>query len=208
LATRPKLNLAKRTVSEAGPADPASSATESKSNPFGAARPIDTAAKEREIEEKRQAAVRQKKEADDKAREERRSKEAADRAAAKEKTSVPPTPTAEKSNENGAQEKPANANYEILRRTEDEAEAEGDDAEGIDASANGTIVQDKSVKPQEVVREPAKAEGGAWRRKSSTPAAAPAGTTTESLQDDGWNTVPAKGGKPKGRGNPGRAIAS
>jgi translation initiation factor 4B len=51
-ATRPRLNLTKRTVSEAEPA-PASSTSDSKSNPFGAARPIDTAAREREIEEKR-----------------------------------------------------------------------------------------------------------------------------------------------------------
>ncbi|KAF2658871.1 hypothetical protein K491DRAFT_713122 [Lophiostoma macrostomum CBS 122681] len=205
LATRPKLNLQKRTVSEAVPSDPASSTTDSKSNPFGAARPIDTAAREKEIEEKRQTTLREKKEADDKAREDRRAKEAADKAAAKEKAGAPPTPTAEKSQENGADEKPATKNYEILRRTEEDADAESEDAEGIDAPANGDIVQDKSVKPQEVVREPAKAEG-AWRRKSSTPAAAPAGSTTENLEADGWNTVPSKG-KSKGRGS-GRAIAS
>lgn len=81
---RPKLNLTKRTVSEA-PAvlSPALSASDPKGNPFGAARPIDTAAREREIEEKRLQAIQEKKEADDKAKEDRRlAKEAAVKEAA------------------------------------------------------------------------------------------------------------------------------
>ena len=90
----------------------------------------------------------------------------------------------------------------------DESGATKEEEGGIDASANGNIVQDKSVKPKEVVREPSKAEGS-WRRKSSTPAGgAPAGSTTKALEDDGWSTVPAKNNKSKGRGNAGRAIAS
>ncbi|KAK1827217.1 hypothetical protein QBC39DRAFT_420662 [Podospora conica] len=89
-AGRPKLNLAKRTVSEA-PAivSPALlSASDPKANPFGAARPIDTAAREKLIEEKRVQALKEKKEADEKAKEERRlakeaaAKEAADKAEA------------------------------------------------------------------------------------------------------------------------------
>ena len=72
-ASRPKLNLAKRTVSEA-PSDSsaAAAATDSKASPFGAAKPIDTATREKEVEEKRQIALREKKEADDKAKEEKR----------------------------------------------------------------------------------------------------------------------------------------
>lgn len=66
-AGRPRLNLQKRTVSEADPlSSPA--ATDAKASPFGAARPVDTAAKEKEVEEKRQIAIRQKKEAEDKSR--------------------------------------------------------------------------------------------------------------------------------------------
>lgn len=87
-AGRPKLNLAKRTVSEAPDILSPASSAEAKANPFGAARPIDTAAREREIEEKR---IQAKKEADDKVLEERRlakeaaeAKEAADKAAAEE----------------------------------------------------------------------------------------------------------------------------
>ncbi|KAF2113019.1 hypothetical protein BDV96DRAFT_497282 [Lophiotrema nucula] len=203
-ATRPRLNLQKRTVSEAEPA-PASSTSDSKSNPFGAARPIDTATREREIEEKRQLTIRQKREADDKAREEKKTKEAADKTAAKDK--APLSPTAEK-NENGTEEKPATRNYEILQRANDE-DAEEEDTDGIDASANGEIVDDKDIKPKEVVRDPPQA-GGAWRRKSGTPAA-PADSTTEKLEDDGWSTV-TKDTKKSRRGGGSsqttRAIAS
>ncbi|KAJ5121582.1 uncharacterized protein N7515_009543 [Penicillium bovifimosum] len=78
-AGRPKLNLTKRTVSET-PSAPASSASDSKASPFGAARPIDTATRERQVEEKRQLAIRQKQEAAEKAKAEK-----AERAAEKQK---------------------------------------------------------------------------------------------------------------------------
>ena len=71
-ASRPKLNLAKRTVSEAQPDAAAAPAADSKASPFGAAKPIDTATREKEVEQKRQEALREKKEADEKAREEKR----------------------------------------------------------------------------------------------------------------------------------------
>ncbi|KAF2873836.1 hypothetical protein BDV95DRAFT_593137 [Massariosphaeria phaeospora] len=205
-ATRPRLNLSKRTVSDSEQA-PASSVSDNKPNPFGAARPIDTAAREREIEEKRQLTIRQKKEADDKAREDRRAKESADKVAAKEETPVPST--AEKTEENGAEEKAPN--YEILRREGEgeEAEAEAETEEdAVDADANGDIVEDNAVKPQEVVRDPK--QDGPWRRKSGTPSG-PSETTTEKLEDDGWSTVTKpKGPKnnPRRGGNSSRAIAS
>jgi translation initiation factor 4B len=190
LASRPKLNLAKRTVSEAQPAP--SSAASDKPNPFGAARPIDTAAREKEIEEKQKIALQQKKEADDKAREEKKAKEAA----AKEASTK----------EADSEEKPR-ATFEVLAKAGEEGEADVQDED-----ANGEIVDDKAVKPQEVVRDPPKAEGS-WRRKSSTPAepAAPAGTTTETLDEDGWSTVtkPVKSARNTRRGGaPTRAIAS
>ena len=77
-ATRPKLNLAKRTVSEApsdvNPSD-AAPAGDSKASPFGAAKPIDTATREKEVEEKRQIAIRERKEAEEKARAEKKAVE-------------------------------------------------------------------------------------------------------------------------------------
>ncbi|KAH7067497.1 hypothetical protein BKA63DRAFT_118597 [Paraphoma chrysanthemicola] len=196
-AGRPRLNLQKRTVSEAQPA-PEATPSSNKPNPFGAARPIDTASREKEIEEKKQLELRQKKEADDKAREERKAKEAEKAAAAKE--SAP-------AKGEDSEGKPK-SNVEILQR-----EGEEGTAGGQDADANGEIVDDKAVKPQEVVRNPPKTEG-AWRRKSNTPAA-PEGTTaeattTETMEDDGWSTVtkPAKNAKPRRGGPPARAIAS
>ncbi len=178
LASRPKLNLAKRTVSEAQPNQAATHSD--KPNPFGAARPIDTSAREKEIEEKQKQAAQQKKEADEKAREEKKAREAA----AKEAAPAKPT--------------------------EDAAETvENPEAEAKDETANGEIAEDKAVKPQEVVREAPK-EQGSWRRKSSTPAA-PAATTTETMDDDGWSTVTknVKSTRNNRRGGaPSRAIAS
>ena len=198
-AGRPRLNLAKRTVSEAPGAEPATPSD--KPNPFGAARPIDTAAREKEIEEKRQLALRQKKEADDKAREEKKAKESAEKTTPKD--SAQPTPT--KKDEDGAEDKPK-SNFEILQRVD-----EGNSA-GQDEDAEGEIVHDKDVKPQEVVRDPPKSEGGSWRRQSAQ-APAPEGTTTEAMDDDGWSTVtkPTKNVKTNRRGGggaPARAIAS
>lgn len=181
LASRPKLNLAKRTVSEA---PTASAATPSdKPNPFGAARPIDTAAREREVEERQKQAAQQKKEADEKAREEKKAKEAA----AKESASAKST--------------------EESKGDEAPQAVENPEAEAVDESANGEIVDDKSVKPSEPVVAPK--DGGSWRRKSSTPAD-PA-STTETLDEDGWSTVtkaPKNTRNSRRGGAPARAIAS
>ncbi|OCL05637.1 hypothetical protein AOQ84DRAFT_379413 [Glonium stellatum] len=211
-AVRPRLNLAKRTVSEAEPSL-ASASSDSKSNPFGAARPIDTAAREKEVEEKRQLALRQKKEQEDKAREEKKAKEAAAKSE-KEKT-VPTTPTSPKepsskeSKENGTDDKPASRNYEILRRMDnDNADADVED-EAVDAPANGNTAEDKAAKPKEAVRNPPHQKSeGAWRRKSGAPAAQ-AGPTAEGHEEDGWSTVPQKSKSNRRGGHQGtRAIAS
>ncbi|RFU75856.1 rna recognition motif containing [Trichoderma arundinaceum] len=121
---RPRLNLQKRTVSEV--ADSTSSgAGDSKASPFGAARPIDTAAREKEIEEKRLQAIQEKREADEKAKEDKRlakeaaaakaeaeAKEAAEAAEAKPEAKTEPEtetkpaeePKAEEETQNGATE--------------------------------------------------------------------------------------------------------
>ena len=199
-ATRPRLNLSKRTVSEAEPG-PTSASSETKSSIFGGAKPIDTATREREIEERRQIAIRQKKEQDDKAREEKRvAKEAAAKA---EREKGPPTPSTphdgaknggkSDEKENGASSPQPGRNYEILRRMTDSNE-DGDD-EGIDAPANGTIIEDKEVKPKEVVRDMPN-EGD-----KPTP-----GPTAESLEEDGFSTVTRKTKNNRRGGS--RALAS
>ncbi|KAI1340454.1 hypothetical protein F5Y15DRAFT_414781 [Xylariaceae sp. FL0016] len=118
---RPKLQLQKRTVSESPDvASPglSSAGGENKANPFGAARPIDTAAKEREIADKREQVLKEKREADEKAKEEKRlAKEtAAKEAAEKEAKEAQEAAEAEKAKEEEAEEKvepPAQDNKEV-----------------------------------------------------------------------------------------------
>ncbi|PNS19211.1 hypothetical protein CAC42_2388 [Sphaceloma murrayae] len=205
-AERPRLNLTKRTVSEA-PTDTPTSGSDSKASPFGAAKPIDTSAREREIEEKRQLAIRQKREADDKVREERK-KDSAAKAASSSADGAAPAPR-----ENGTRgsvserkrstaqgedgdEKPKPAQFEILRRMENEEEG---DKETPDADQNGDIIGDKETKPQEITREVP--QGGDSWRKNDGPA-----DSAEQLEDDGFTVVASN---KKGRSNRGnRALAS
>jgi len=226
-ATRPKLNLAKRTVSESPSESSAAPAVDSKASPFGAAKPVDTATKEKKVEEKRQIALQEKKEADEKARAERR---AADDKAREEKKSAREAEDAAKAakaeqspatsepvngqkviqkrekpeRENGASAPPAGKNYEILRRTVDEdtsaADEEAEEAEGTDA--NGIITGDKETKPKEVIRD-SNHTNGAAPEMSTEP-------TADSLEGDGWSTVSnSKPGKVRKNGNQAaRAIAS
>lgn len=145
------MNLAKRTVSEA--ADVSSPTTsvsgDPKASPFGTARPIDTAAKEREIEEKRLAAIQEKKEVEEKVKEER--KEAARAAKAAEV------------------EDAGDKKVEILQRGEGEKGAKEEETIETE-NANGEVTDDKAVKPKEIVRDMKKpAETGAWRRPSGGP---------------------------------------
>jgi len=205
---------------------------DAKASPFGAARPIDTAAKEKEIEEKKAAAAKEKKEAEEKAKEEKR--EAAKAKAAEEAAE-------------------AEKKVEILQREGDDASNTGETIET--ENANGNIVDDKAVKPREIVRDarPKPVETGAWRRASNgpptprddiprgprggrggrgrgegrggprnfeprqysngrapqSPAQASTPTTeTAAMEDDGWSTV-SKPKKNNRGGNQGsRAIAS
>ncbi|OBT48976.1 hypothetical protein VE00_00514 [Pseudogymnoascus sp. WSF 3629] len=137
---RPKLNLTKRTVSEAADvASPASASGDAKASPFGAARPIDTAAKEREIEEKRVAALKEKKEADDKSREEKRIAKEAAKAEKTEGETDDGTPTAE-----------------IAKKTD-----------GLTLEEDST--QDTTdSKPKEAAQQKP-ADTGAWRRPAAGP---------------------------------------
>lgn len=212
---RPRLNLTKRTVSTAEPGSATTPSGDAKASPFGAARPIDTQQREREIEEKRQLAVRQKKEADDKAREEKAARDAASRAARgdradrgqNEEGDKVTSPTGERprgdrrpsrQQQNGAKSQmkengegaapAAKPSFSILQREDgDEASVDGD---AVDASANGNIIGDKETKPQEVV----------------VPAGSSAETSADALEEGGWSTVAAKP-KSKGRGGA-RALAS
>jgi translation initiation factor 4B len=127
-------------VSEAADvASPASASGDAKASPFGAARPIDTAAKEREIEEKRVAALKEKKEADDKSREEKRIAKEAAKAEKTEGETDDGTPTAE-----------------IAKKTD-----------GLTLEEDST--QDTTdSKPKEAAQQKP-ADTGAWRRPAAGP---------------------------------------
>lgn len=216
--TRPRLNLAKRTVSAAPPQAESGSATEtsSKASPFGAAKPIDTTKRDQEIEERRVAARKQKEEDDAKAKAERE-KVAAEKAAKGEvagsasraaveggatgavagsqtngrSTSISTRGMGQGRGEEKEVKENGRTDYRILQREENggdnaadaETEAEG----GMPMEhANGEIIDsnDKDTKPQEIVRDAANPEPE---------------TTAEAAQNDGWNTVPSKTPKPRGK---------
>jgi len=213
-AVRPKLNLQKRTVSEADPnLSATTSATDSKASPFGAARPIDTFAREKESEEKRELALRQKKEADEKAKAEK----AEEKRLAKEREKEQAQAKAEKAaageqngpKENGGEAPQPGKSFEILRRAtgeengmtaDEEADGNGEETTGATDPTDG-----KAVKPKEVVRDASSKANGEWRRGSAQTPTEPIATA---LEEDGWSTVSTKPRNNR-RGNPGRqAIAS
>lgn len=148
---RPKLNLAKRTVSEA--IDPSPSASDSKASPFGAARPIDTRTREKEVEEKRQQALREKKEAEEKAKEERRlAKEAAAAKAAE-----------------GEAEADAEKTAEAPAGEESKEDEQTKDADASPAAQNGESREQKLPTRTREPREAPKSratEAGNWRSAS------------------------------------------
>ncbi|EPS32810.1 hypothetical protein PDE_07770 [Penicillium oxalicum 114-2] len=126
-AARPKLNLQKRTVTENAPSS-AAGAGDSKASPFGAARPIDTAAREREVEERRQLALRQKKESEDKIKAEKA-----------EKQKKEPKPGMD-SNKDAIEPPKGGGNFEILQRAGEEetnmtADKEADETPAAPAAA-------------------------------------------------------------------------
>ena len=180
---RPRLQLAKRTVSEAPDVTSPSAGGDAKASPFGAARPIDTAAKEREIADKRDQALKEKKEAEEKAKEERR---LAKEAAAKE--------AAEKAAEKAAAE--AEAEAAKTEPVEEKPEAPVESKEPVaEAAQNGASGDQKlPSRPKENPQNPKSraAESGNWRTASG-----------EQRQGrGGYVNAPRGRGDARGRGAP------
>lgn len=201
---RPRLNLTKRTVSDQKSGDAPAAAPQSKASPFGAARPTDTANRDREIAEKREIAIREKREADDKAKEEKAAKDAAAKQARADQDDKTPEGGARRASrqngppknnpwrQNGEQ---SDKNVSILKRdNETEQEAQRDTPDG---DANGEIVADKETKPQEIVQEVTRDAGEGAKQTE---------TTAETLEDEGWSTVSAKPKNSRRGGT--RAMAS
>ncbi|KAF6832211.1 RNA recognition domain-containing protein [Colletotrichum plurivorum] len=160
---RPRLNLAKRTVSEA-PDVLSPSATDSKASPFGAARPIDTAAKERAIEEKKQQQAKEKREAEEKAKEERRlAKEAAAKEAAEAAEKAEQEAAKAKEQEEAAAEESKAAAEQAAKAGEESKENGATDAQNVP-------VRSKEPKEPKEPREAPKSRANEsinWRSASS-----------------------------------------
>ena len=196
-ATRPKLNLQKRTVSQAEPSPALTTGmSDSKASPFGAARPIDTSAREKEIEDK----IKQRKEQEDKAREEKR---IADEKSKEEKRLAKEAERAEKIDRtkdkaNGQTKEGGHGDlqgrsYQILRRDTGDDLGTTEVVEG----ANGSREDEKTAKVQELVRDTKTSNG------------MPDEPNNEKLEEEGWSTVSTKSSKTRKAVLPGaRGIAS
>jgi translation initiation factor 4B len=206
---RPKLNLIKRTVSEQ-PAvtSPAAASSDSKASPFGAARPIDTAAREREIEEKRLAAIKEKKEADEKLKEERRlakeaaTKEAAEKAAAEEAAKEATEDAPEAAPQEAATETPEAAKAEDAADTATEAAAAPSPAAAAESGEQKVPIRTREPREprgprgDDFVKPPTRAtESGNWRSASAEQRGGPRG--------GGARGGPRGGAAPRGARNDG-----
>lgn len=178
-AARPRLNLQKRTVPESvlSPAP----GTDSKASPFGGAKPIDTATRERQVEERRQIAIREKKEADDKAKAEKNEKQRASKEQAKAEKQADP-------NGKDSSEVPQGGkNFDILRRA-------GEDESGMTADQDPA---EEAAKAAEASQETSADQANGAAAESTEPAAG---------DDEGWSTVSTKQRNNR-RGQTGRTFA-
>lgn len=234
-AGRPKLNLTKRTVPETTETPPAAaSADSSKPNPFGAARPIDTRARERAIAERKEKELKEKQEAEEKAKEERRlakeaaakaEAEAAAEAAAKQEETAKAAeaaaaaeeaaPAAEAAKADEAGEKPAD-NGETKEQTlpvrAREPRPRADPNSRAAESGNWRATSAPRGAPSGPRRGggrggrndgPRPQRNGSNQQQPPTPTAAepaaPAAPAAPVQDEDGWTTVPNKGGRRQGR---------
>lgn len=212
---RPRLNLQKRTVSEADPSGSTAATSDSKSSPFGSARPVDTAAKEREVEEKRLQALQQKKEADEKARAER----AEEKRATKEKGEGEKSNKANErdegndddENENDENDKAQPPKFELLRRQASDSNDMVADEDNEEEDAPGPE-NDQAVKPREIVRNAPSSKtnsNGSWRKPVGEKRTGPAESEAATPDEDGWSTVSKSKKQSNNRRNqPARAVAS
>nr|KMM72124.1 translation initiation factor eIF4B [Coccidioides posadasii RMSCC 3488] len=213
LAVRPKLNLQKRTVPDTE-SSISPSAGDSKSSPFGGARPIDTAAREREIEEKR---LQKKKEAEEKAKAEKEEQEriAKEQELAKEKAKEQAAAakvaaeSANGSKEGGSELPQGGSNFEILQRMEETENGEPAAAPPQEASATPAASTEEPQTPKEGSRpQPPSRAHNNWRtggprrgqghgqqgpRNRGPPKpAAPQQPSAPVVDEEGWSTVSSK----------------
>lgn len=189
---RPRLELKPRSGNpvEPGPASAASVGESSKSNPFGAARPIDTAQREKEVAEKRAAAIAARKSKEEKAKEERKIRAAAE---------------ADKQSEAGTPTGSSTRNPSFSGKTSEGASGGGD--------------EDREDRPKKKEDWPSKVTTGSWRAarsepKEKGPGKEPKVDTSKGSgsgaaeEDDGWTPVSGKRGRGNANGTKNSAAGS
>ncbi|KAL7791892.1 hypothetical protein V8C37DRAFT_137992 [Trichoderma ceciliae] len=206
---RPRLNLQKRTVSEV--ADSASSAAaDSKASPFGAARPIDTAAREKEIEEKRLQAIQEKREADEKAKEDKRlAKEAAAakaEAEAEAKEVEAKEAEAKKAEAKEAEAKEAEAKKAEAKKAEAKKAAEA--AAAAEAKVEAKTEAEPETKPEEEPKAEEEKQNGASEQKAPVrtrdqPKDFSQGQKSRATESGNWRSGPNEQRAPRGPPNRG-----
>lgn len=178
---RPKLELTKRSEKSVDTAATATAAAidANKPNPFGAARPIDTFQREKEVAEKRAAAIAEKKAQEEKAREEKKLAAVAAREA--EEKAAEEAKVAEPTSEDAAAE---TAKSEPRKVAEKPAVSKGPDNWRSRGPPKDVRTEQREARAP---REPKKAaeEPKDTQDKESTDKPAEV--------EDGWATVPAKG---------------
>ncbi|KAF2767733.1 hypothetical protein EJ03DRAFT_337440 [Teratosphaeria nubilosa] len=222
---RPRLNLAKRTVSEA-PTDATAAASDSKASPFGAAKPVDSAARERAVEEKRQLAIRQKQEEDAKAKEENTKQDAearaaraerADRGQAEEEQVTSPAGRAPPTGPRDGPRRPSRQQQNGARGAKENSEAaqkerpkftvlsrDGEDAAAQEEAEGAADAPDAPANGTIIGDKETKPQEIVQEKNAGEGAAAE--STAEAMEDEGWSTVGAKT-KSSRRGGQ-RALAS
>ncbi|KAF3932900.1 hypothetical protein ABW19_dt0210144 [Dactylella cylindrospora] len=161
--TRPKLALQKRSESLSTESPQPTGSGDPKSSPFGAARPIDTNARMKEIEEKRAVQAAERKAKEDKVKEERKAARAAEKAEKAEKKSQ---------KGEGDSETSSGRNYDVLRRAS--AATTTDDVNTAD------LDPEEGPETKEEPKQPAKAVPKVQL---------PQEPTAKQLEDEGWSTV-------------------
>ncbi|KAK6438739.1 Eukaryotic translation initiation factor 4B [Oleoguttula sp. CCFEE 5521] len=210
---RPRIQLAKRTVSSSAP-NSAGAASDSKASPFGAAKPIDTAQRDREVAEKREIAIREKKEADDKAREEKVAKEAAARQARAERadrgqtqqddkvtsptteaapgaprraskpTNAPPAKNPWTKQQNGDSDAPREQQRPSFSLLKHDDE-NGDDEDGVSDMPDASANGTITGDKETKPQDVVKVVSAGDTAEGAEP-------TAEAMEEDGWSTVSAK----------------
>lgn len=211
LTSRPKLHLQKRTVSEAEPSPALATGTsDPKASPFGAAKPINTFAREKEIEEKRDLAARQKKEREDKVREEKRLAEekAKDERRLAKEADQGEKPSSSKDKPNGQHKdnerggEPPTRNYQILRRATDDDNAL-ENKHATNEATNGTPTENKSVGSVDTIPDGKRVNG--FEHPQDEVSASP---IVEHAEEEGWSTVSKLRKNQKGNNQAARAAIS